>query len=116
MPLAIQRSGWPGGLGLRLDFLHQHAAHAVGVLESGLQRALLTRRKLADVLLAQNAAGAGGVCAPGDRAVRVAGLAEVVDVAGGGVAEPASRLGLVVGRLDRRMPRGRLTPGWPGRR
>jgi hypothetical protein len=30
-------------LGLRLNFLHQHAAYAVRVLESGLQWALATR-------------------------------------------------------------------------
>ena len=64
LPLATQRSGCPAALGLRLDFLHHHAAHAVGILESGLQRALFARRKLADVLLAHNAAGAGGVCGP----------------------------------------------------
>ena len=85
-------------LGLRLNFLHHHAAHAVGILESGLQRALLTRRELADMLLAHDAAGAGGVCSPGDRAIRFAGLAEVVDVPGGGIAEPASCLRFVVGR------------------
>ena len=39
------------------------------------------------------------------------GLAEVVDVAGGGIAEPMSRLRLVVGRLDRRMPSSSVSVG-----
>jgi hypothetical protein len=60
-----------------------------------LQRALLTGRKLAYVLLAQNSTSAGGVSSPDDRAVRFAGLAEVVNVARGGIAEPGMRLSLI---------------------
>ena len=96
--------GLPRFLGFRLDFLHHHAAHAVGVFESGLQWALFARCQLADVLLAQNAAGAGGMLPPANygRAIQkfLFGLAEVIDVPGGGVAQPRPCLGFVV-RLRR---------------
>ena len=113
--------GLPRFLGFRLDFLDHHAAHAVGVLESGLQWTIFTRCELADMLFAQNAAGAGGVLPPAnhDRAIRkfLFGLAKVIDVPGGGVAEPRRLPGPrrtaspyeEVGEFD-------PTSGWPRRR
>jgi hypothetical protein len=44
---------------------------------------------------AHDATGAGRVRAPGDGAVQIACLAEVVNVAGGGVTQPDARLSLI---------------------